>query len=728
MKLPLEMHLSDAQKERMKRAAGEIVDEATRVLAQRDSSGSSSGSSSSCTKGTDSGLCETPSARQGIQNVAIAMGVVVPLLIAAVILAVLHRRLRKKQKQEDLHDPHKSLDFGMDGVEPAYVKRNKSRKEPEMSVQEISGHGKPKRTPGLSLDMNIGSPYMLPPGMNGSHESIHSLARTHDDHDPYRSVALLRPSTDGGSIRTGRFQGDNGSLYSMSTGHHSALADKDKAGLLVNARPMSQTWSKRGDSMSPENPASPTAGGDFPLRQMNSSINRTAPPPIRKPSLDKNLPEILEKEVGPRDSPSIVIDEPQAPAPLAKEIAIPEPVAKQMPPAPRSSDTTTTSSLPSRGDSMLTTDRSSRPESSNYGDEEPTPLAPLAEHHAVTVTDHDAPYDIDPIMIYTEYGDEPPSPNALPQRKQSLAAPHAAAAAGSRLSVMGLRPLPPDMPDDNPEVRANRIRSFYKEYFDDSKPQPANAQYTDPGYYYDDGYMDGIIYDPETGGFYAPGAQTHAKPWAQGPARRAMTPPPRARPRVSDNSSVGYQYHSRRPSLAYSTMSGGGPRGRPGPKKMLPPPKALTSLPTPHKLKEDDLVFNPIDFAPPSSFRELQNGRRPDSPMGVQRPYSPSVRAFTPLASSFDALDVLPSPHHLRRSGTFTALDFAPPSKIRDPGNLSPSDAGSIRSNRSGISAMQHHAVRDGAYRVSRIPKEMVTTKDDIANQLRPKMNLVSKA
>lgn len=164
------------------------------------------------------------------------------------------------------------------------------------------------------------------------------------------------------------------------------------------------------------------------------------------------------------------------------------------------------------------------------------------------------------------------------------------------------------------------------------------------------------------------------------------------------------------------------------PKKVLPPPKALNSLPTPHKLKEDDMVFNSMDFAPPSSFRELQNGRRPDSPLGISRPYSPSVRAFTPLASSFDALDVLPSPHHLRRSGTFTALDFAPPSKIRDPAGKGGSDAGSIRSNRSGISAMQQHAVRDGAYRVSRIPKEMVTTRDDLATQLRPKMDLTNYA
>src|SRR5690606_21551477 len=42
-----------------------------------------------------------------------------------------------------------------------------------------------------------------------------------------------------------------------------------------------------------------------------------------------------------------------------------------------------------------------------------------------------------------------------------------------RLSV-GLRPLPPYeiMDSEDPEHRANRIRSFYKEYFEDTQPQP----------------------------------------------------------------------------------------------------------------------------------------------------------------------------------------------------------------------------------------------------------------
>jgi hypothetical protein len=48
------------------------------------------------------------------------------------------------------------------------------------------------------------------------------------------------------------------------------------------------------------------------------------------------------------------------------------------------------------------------------------------------------------------------------------------------------------------------------------------------------------------------------------------------------------------------------------------------------------------------------------------------------------------------------------------------SDAGSIRSNRSAMSAAQLHNIRSGAYRISRIPKEVVGTKTDIAASLKP--------
>jgi len=52
------------------------------------------------------------------------------------------------------------------------------------------------------------------------------------------------------------------------------------------------------------------------------------------------------------------------------------------------------------------------------------------------------------------------------------------------------------------------------------------------------------------------------------------------------------------------------------------------------------------------------------------------------------------------------------------------SDAGSIRSNRSGVSQRTQGAIRNGAYRVSRLPQDMVPTKDDMFNSLKPQWGM----
>ena len=73
----------------------------------------------------------------------------------------------------------------------------------------------------------------------------------------------------------------------------------------------------------------------------------------------------------------------------------------------------------------------------------------------------------------------------------------------------------------------------------------------------------------------------------------------------------------------------------------------------------------------------------------------------------------------------FTALDFAPPPRFKN--HDGGSDSGSIRSgksNHSATSAAQIHNIRAGAYRLSRIPKEMVGTKIDIKNALKPTWDL----
>jgi hypothetical protein len=96
-----------------------------------------------------------------------------------------------------------------------------------------------------------------------------------------------------------------------------------------------------------------------------------------------------------------------------------------------------------------------------------------------------------------------------------------------------------------------------------------------------------------------------------------------------------------------------------------------------------------------------------------------------PFPSPKKFANIIPS-HALRKSGVYTSLDFAPPRRIRTDGD-NMSDAGSIRSGRSGMSAVsqqQVYAMRTGAYRVSRLPPELAGSKDDIMSALRPTWDL----
>lgn len=80
------------------------------------------------------------------------------------------------------------------------------------------------------------------------------------------------------------------------------------------------------------------------------------------------------------------------------------------------------------------------------------------------------------------------------------------------------------------------------------------------------------------------------------------------------------------------------------------------------------------------------------------------------------------SSHALRKSGTFTALDFAALPRINHGSGAS--DTGSIRSNRTAMSQAQLHNIRAGAYRVSRIPREISGTRDELSTTLRPQWGM----
>ncbi len=555
---------------------------------------------------------------------------------------------------------------------------------PEMKISDFGGHDpmRPERgVRGLSMDF-VSNPYLLPAGLQGSGESIHSMSRAMpDENDPYRPVTFVRSSTD--TSRSPRLFNDHASVYSSST----VQTGNEKSSLVANARPMSQSFPKRGDSRSTTSPVDDNQTRELHSMQRGIPPNRkTSPSPQNLSDITETIPPRKDSQKGP-------------PPPLPP---LPAEHYEQMLPSRTS---TSSAGRPPRKASLAAAGL--RPinvrasDASYYGDDLPAP--PLPPPKVIEPENDD--YDIDPAQIYTgRFSIDTPAPS------QQFRVPDQ----DKRVSVMGLRPLPREDPQENAEQRANRIRSFYKEYFNDSRPNPQQGFYED----YDPQYLDAAVYDHDVGDCVIPQA-----PFAQPMGRRAMTPPPRGA------AHFGGPDHSRH----FSTMSGGRgpPRGRPAqraPKQKLPPPKALTSLPTPYMLREDTaLIMNPIDFAPPTSFREHQNGRRPDSPSGIARPYSPAVKAYSPLVPAFDDLAPMPSPHHLRKSGTFTSLDFAPP-RFQGQTGSGASDAGSIRSARSGISPMQMDAVRAGAYRVSRIPKEYVTSRDDLAGQLRPKMNLTSPA
>jgi hypothetical protein len=101
------------------------------------------------------------------------------------------------------------------------------------------------------------------------------------------------------------------------------------------------------------------------------------------------------------------------------------------------------------------------------------------------------------------------------------------------------------------------------------------------------------------------------------------------------------------------------------------------------------------------------------------------ARKFWPLLGRSTFTNSIRHRHALRKSSTFTGLDFAPPPRFRNEGPAS--DAGSIRSNRSGISNVQHNAIRAGAYRISRLPGDIVGTESDITAALKPNWDMRAK-
>ncbi|KAL2143891.1 hypothetical protein VTI28DRAFT_9879 [Corynascus sepedonium] len=736
-------------------------------------------------------------------TLAIVLGVCIPLVVAVSVLFYLHRRNVKKQRQEDLHDPHKSLDFGLEGGGLAKGSRK------SLISREKEGQGRFNRQQ-MSMDMNLSSPYLLPPEIHNSRESFNSLAKSiHQNEDPYKPVSQYAGS-DVGSIRSFRRGNEAASVYTRSDSRADGAALSPVSyenSSRQNSIPLSPLHPPEPSHMRPEQSPLPTRAASPPSASANGPL-----PPIGTAisdspgSQDDNLaigtaiqepPAVAQKSLG------VPLPSPTQPSPADSGVAVEygdagrnpfeKPVAQEVetptepptvglglssPPQPqRASLRSSTSSYNSRAASPPP-EKEQPPSLSPPVIEEPAGLgyydfdfaqmpegpqdrrSPSPANHTAGHLDVEEPRGRN--MQRTSQMFEQPDI----ARQSSLGVPQQD---NRRLSV-GFRPLPPDeiMESEDPEYRANRIRSFYKEYFDDSSkpedrppmpPMPPMGQHayqhqhhqSNAGYYedYDANYaQDAPYFDPASNSF--------VMPYAQPVSRRAMTPPPsgqrfpgpRGPPRGSHGSQPGPRFPPNmrgppRPGSSVSNQFGGPSRpgssasgafGRAragsamsgsrfgGPKKPIPPPADLPTLPTPSKLGDDSFaLLNAADFAPPESFSERARGRS-QSPVGERRPYRMPVPAHSPLVNSFEELPALPSPHLLRKSGTFTALDFAPPRKFVDGDNQS--DAGSIRSNRSGLSALHANAIRAGAGRVSRLPGDQVFTQAALSKTLKPQWTM----
>ena len=542
-------------------------------------------------------------------------------MAAIIVFVLLHRRHVRKLRREDAEDKHKSLDFGLDYVPGGPKKNTKGGAGMAMANGEKPpGHG--GHSHGLSLDITMSSPYLLPPGLQGSQDSLHSLSRSYGADDKYIRATAHAP--DNSSVRSSpvnrRPPRDDSSSFTASSSKH-VYGDEMNHGLLGNA----QRMSKSPPFVHPTSPESPYAHG----------------PAAASISFDKSNTEVRSSQDYIGSFMQSGFQSQGNANGNANDMGLPPRGAslpdETQPLRPSSADLPALPAIPSNSSSPdlhLPTGNSQNP---------PPPQISL------TLDDDNSDYEDD-----VRKSDMP----APPEVNVHLAEPETGSS-DQRVSIvaddiydqylepdmrrmtMGLRPLPPDDPSDNPEQRANRIRSFYKEYFDESKPFQED--------YYED-------YGPEAAHYGYPEPVPALPPFAQPVARRAMTPPPRMPPRFNpgpreNGAASAFGFGGGPAHRGFGSMSSGpGPRAFssasaqvPGalPRKPMPPPEPLHELPTPHKLKDDTMIM-PIDYAPAAGARDRRIGRS-ETPGGL-RPYSPAVRAHTPLASSFDDLCSMPSP------------------------------------------------------------------------------------
>lgn len=538
-------------------------------------------------------------------------------------MIVIWRIRKKNQLIEEQNDKHASLDFGLGEVSRKTKAARGAHRSPEMI--RISTEKDVRNARGMSMDM--GSPYVLPSDLTDSRPSFHSISRsTHDGEDPYRPVTLVR----GESSPVG-----GQSLYTSRPGSR-----KDSASV----------WTQSSEGMS---------GAKSSLIRYAQLPSNNTPPPLSGPEIS------LSGHI-PSPPSGLAVGEPLADhnGRPAEQLLVTTAFDSSNQIFPREQSTATTASslrqesavgrldialeanLPMLSGPPSPTSRVSRDYTRHAPATPPKDSSrqssgaqPLRQDSFPALHEHETYANVLGI-----------AQNEVSESRASDASNLGVTGVHSkwRRSSLSMRPLPPDDPEENPETRANRIRSFYREYFDDKlETRFEGGDYGGVDYFedYNQEHMDSAtIIDPASGQFVVGSVPSFAQPIT----RRAMTPPPRAPPQFRNGSASSHRFYGSGQagltphSRGFSSASMQASRGRAYKRPHAPPPAPLNNLPTPYLLRDDSAIFNAMDFAPPITFRDRQAGR-PESPMMDQRPYSPTVRPFTPLASSFDELRAMPS-------------------------------------------------------------------------------------
>ncbi|RPB28533.1 hypothetical protein L211DRAFT_777820 [Terfezia boudieri ATCC MYA-4762] len=677
------------------RAFGTATEPDTAIIARR------ADSSTTCAPNDSSPQCEKPAATTS-GSLPIILGSAIPIVIACIVLYFLHRRHMTRLRMEEIHDKTKSMDFGMGFGAGAGARKANAEKI-----------GKGHKSNQLSMDLDLNNPYVLPGTLRGSRESLTSLGKGLDAGDPRYG---LRPGTSHSQMG-----GLSPGAKSYAPSHHSNLAHaKTRESSIYTA-------SIRNEDDSPN--GSTTSMSDELLKKAQGMAMSSPPPPRSSttPRIQTHAPELRIPSPPPAAvvrpaSPSM---RPGFPAALQPGSARDSSLnSHQIPPI-------STDMIPKLDFEFNLTVSAPPPVTKVEAPQIPEPVkAEVRPHSDASNYDDDVNNGIQ-FRFSTASENEVAEP-ALRKVSRDTLAP---GAYDNRRLSMGFRPLPPDgTPDESAEERATRIRSFYKEYFDDSNGDGDRQSFYPPagGYYEDitDAYMPSTyqddsapVYDHASGNFVVPGA----RPFAEPPTRRAMTPPPRIQ-HGYEGPRAGSSASNRMPPpgpRSFTSQGMHGPQPRGAPRRPMPPPAPLKNIPSPAHLGEDAFA-NPLAFAPRVKVQDIVTGRDSPSLRPGERSYSPQVPAHTPLASAFDDLPSLMAPYSLRKSGTFTGLDFAPPKKFKNDDGMG-SDAGSVRSGRSQLNPQNINAIRAGAYRVSRIPQEVVPLKDDMAAHLKPTMDLSTR-